>query len=157
MSISFERRHDVLIDAPPEAVYDYVCNPNSWPEWLAASHHIDSADRALAAGETFREQWHIRRGEVVLDWTVTESDRPNAWAAQASTDFIGPIVIRYTFERVGDATRYTRHLRNPTRPSAPSEEQLQRMDEEAQIGLANIKRHVERRAGVHGSAHSAES
>ena len=53
MSNSFERRHDILIEAPPEAVYDYVCNPNSWPEWLAASHHIDSADRALDAGEAF--------------------------------------------------------------------------------------------------------
>ena len=90
MSNSFERRHDILIDAPPEAVYDYVCNPNSWPEWLAASHHIDSADRALDAGEGFREQWHIRRGEVVLDWKVTESDRPNAWTVRAETDFIGP-------------------------------------------------------------------
>ena len=145
MSHSFERRHDILIDAPPEAVYDYVCNPNSWPEWLAASHHIDSADRALDAGEGFREQWHIRRGEVVLDWIVTESDRPNAWTVQAETDFIGPIIVRYTFERVGDATRYTRHLNNPSRPSAASAEQIQRVDEEAQIGLNNIKRQVEQR------------
>ena len=64
---------------------------------------------------------------------------------EAATDFIGPIVIRYTFERVGNVTKYTRHLRNPARPSAPSEEQLQRMDEEAVIGLANIKRLVEQR------------
>ena len=145
MGVSFQRSHDITIETPPSAVYDYVCNPNSWPEWLAASHHIDGADRALAAGETFREQWHIRRGEVVLDWMVKESDRPNAWTVQAATDFIGPIVIRYTFERVGGVTKYTRHLRNPARPAAPSEEQLQRMDEEAMIGLAKIKRLVEQR------------
>jgi len=36
----FVRRHDTLIDAPPEAVFDYVCNPHSWPEWLPASHKI---------------------------------------------------------------------------------------------------------------------
>jgi uncharacterized protein YndB with AHSA1/START domain len=148
MSISFDRMHDILIDAPPEAVYNYVCNPNSWPEWLAASHRIDGANRALRAGETFREQWHIRRGEVVLDWKVIESDRPNAWTVQAETDFIGPIMIRYTFERVGDLTKYTRHLTNPRRPSAPSAEQVQRMDEEALIGLANFKRQVEQRAGT---------
>ena len=64
---------------------------------------------------------------------------------QAATDFIGPIVVRYTFERVGDVTKYTRHLRNPVRPSAPSDEQLERMDEEAMIGLGNIKRNVEQR------------
>ena len=145
MTISFDRRHDILIAAPPEVIYDYVCNPNSWPEWLAASHRIDGADRALATGETFREQWHIRRGEVVLDWMVTESDRPNAWTVQAVTDFIGPIIIRYTFERLGDVTKYTRYLRNPARPTAPSGAQIQRMDEEAEIGLANIKRQAERR------------
>lgn len=155
MPNSFERRHDILIKAPPEAVYEYVCNPNSWPEWLAASHHIDSADRALDAGETFREQWHIRRGEVVLDWKVIESDRPNAWTVQAETDFIGPIVVRYTFERSGDATRYTRHLRNPRRPSAASAEQIQRVDEEAQIGLANIKRQVEQRWAAQRAPQSA--
>ncbi|MFZ2157984.1 MAG: SRPBCC family protein [Bradyrhizobium sp.] len=155
MSNSFERRHDILIEAPPEAVYDYVCNPNSWPEWLAASHRIDSADRALGTGETFREQWHIRRGEVVLDWKVLESDRPNAWTVQADTDFIGPIVVRYTFERVGDATRYTRHLRNPRRPTAASAEQIQRVDEEAQVGLGNIKRQVEQRWAARRAPQSA--
>ena len=151
MSHSFERRHDILIAAPPEAVYDYVCNPNSWPEWLAASHHIDSADRALDTGEGFREQWHIRRGEVVLDWKVIESDRPNAWTVQAETDFIGPIIVRYTFERIGDATKYTRHLSNPNRPSAASAEQIQRVDEEALIGLGNIKRQVEQRWAAQGA------
>ena len=145
MPISFDRGHDIRIGTPPEAVFDYVCNPNSWPEWLAASHRIDSADRALKSGETFREQWHIRRGEVVLNWTVTESDRPHAWTVEADTDFIGPIVIRYTFEREGGVTKYTRHLSNPRRPTAPSDEQVQRMDEEAVVALANIKRQVEQR------------
>ena len=114
MSYSFERRHDILIAAPPEAIYDYVCNPNSWPEWLAASHHIDGAIARWTTGETFREQWHIRRGEVVLDWKVTESDRPNAWTVQAATDFIGPIVVRYTFERVGDVTKIHQAAAQPS-------------------------------------------
>ena len=75
MGVSFQRSHDIMIDTPPSAVYDYVCNPNSWPEWLVASHHIDGEDRPLRRGETFREQWHIKRGEVRLAWTVTESIR----------------------------------------------------------------------------------
>jgi len=145
MGVSFQRSHDIMIDAPPAAIYDYVCNPNSWPEWLAASHHIDGEDRPLLQGETFREQWHIKRGEVRLAWTVTESDPPRAWTVEADTDFIGKIVVRYTFEPVGSATRYTRTLRNPDRPSEPSPEQVARMDEEALIGLENIKRNVEKR------------
>src|SRR3954469_7933475 len=108
----FVRQHDVLIDAPPEAVFDYVCNPHSWPEWLAASHKIEGPDRALKLGQTFREEWQIRRGTIALHWKVTESNRPSAWTCEADTDFIGPIVIRYTFEREGGDTRYSRQLSN---------------------------------------------
>jgi hypothetical protein len=103
-------------------------------------------------GETFREQWHIKRGEVRLAWTVTESDPPKAWTVEAGTDFIGKIVVRYTFEAVGSGTKYTRTLRNPDRPSEPSPEQLARMDEEAMIGLNNIKRNVEKRFADAGGA-----
>jgi hypothetical protein len=94
-------------------------------------------------GEAFREEWQIRRGVIVLHWKVTESNRPTAWTCEADTDFIGPIVIRYTFEKEGGGTRYTRQLSNPKRPSEPTEDQLTRMDEEARVGLANIKRQVE--------------
>ena len=151
MGVSFERSHYIMIDTPPSAVYDYVCNPNSWPEWLAASHHIDGEDRPLQRGETFREQWHIKRGEVRLAWTVTESDPPRAWTVEADTDFIGKIVVRYAFEATANGTKYTRTLCNPGRPSEPSPEQLARMDEEALIGLRNIKRNVEQRFRSPGS------
>ena len=107
--------------------------------------HIDGENRPLLRDETFREQWHIKRGEVRLEWTVTESDPPKAWTVQADTDFIGKIVVHYTFERVENGTKYTRTLRNPDRPSAPSPEQIARMDEEAVIGLENINRNVEKR------------
>jgi hypothetical protein len=152
MGVSFQRSHDIMINAPLAAVYDYVCNPNSWPEWLAASHHIDGEDRPLSRGETFREQWHIKRGEVRLAWMVTESDPYRAWTVEADTDFIGRIVVRYTFEPVGSGTRYTRTLRNPDRPSEPGPEQVTRMDEEALIGLKNIKRNVEKRFADAGGA-----
>ena len=141
----FVRTHEIVIGAPPEAVFDYVCNPHSWPEWLAASHEIDGTDRPLKLGETFREQWQIRRGMITLNWTVTESERPNAWTCKAHTDFIGPIVIRYGFANEAGRTRYRRELSNPDRPNEPTEDQLKRMDEEAWIGLENIKKQVERR------------
>ncbi len=141
----FVRKHDILIGAPPEAVFDYVCNPHSWPEWLAASHKIEGPDQPLALGQSFREEWQIRRGTIDLHWTVVESERPRAWTCKADTDFIGPILIRYTFAQEKGWTRYTRELTNPDRPSAPSQDQLDRMDEEARIGLGNIKNQVERR------------
>lgn len=133
-TVAFERSHDILIDAPPAAVFDYVTNPKSWPEWLAASHHIDSADRSLRAGETFHEKWHTSKGEVRLDWIV-----------ETRTDFIGPIVIRYTCAPEAGGTRYRRTVTNPARPKPPTPEMIARIDEEARIGLGNIKAIVERR------------
>ena len=97
MSVSFERSHDILIDAPPRAVFDYVTNPQSWPEWIKASHRIDSEDRPLTRGETFHETWRIRSGEVPMNWVVEACDSPKLWIVQAETAFMGPIVIQYTF------------------------------------------------------------
>ena len=141
----FVRKHDIIIGVPPEAVFDYVCNPHSWPEWLAASHKIEGPDQPLSLGQTFREEWQIRCGVIELRWMVTESNRPSAWACKADTDFMGPILIRYSFAEEGSETRYTRELTNADRPSHPTQDQLKRIDEEARIGLANIKTQVERR------------
>jgi hypothetical protein len=125
MGVSFQRSHDIMIDAAFGGLR-HVCNPNSWPEWLAASHHIDGDDRPLLRGETFREQWHIKRGEIRLAWTVTESDPPKAWTVEADTDFIGKIVIRYTFEAVAGGTKYTR-VAQP-RPALGAQRRADRAD-----------------------------
>jgi len=145
-TVEFRRSHDILIDASPEAVFDYVSNPNSWPQWLAASHAMDSPDRPLGKGETFHERWHTRKAEVKLDWVVEECDRPRRWVVRTMTDFIGPIVATYDVAAVGKQARYTRTIANPARSKLPTAEMVQRMDDEAAIALANIKRHVERRA-----------
>jgi len=145
---TFEHVWDVVIQAPAAAVYDYVTNPHSWPEWLAASHHIDSPDRPLAKGERFRERWHTRKGEAVLDWIITESDRPHLWIGETGTEFLGPIIVRYDFEGVGEGTRYVRTVINPARPKPATADMAARMDEEAAVGLANIKRIVEERVSA---------
>ena len=146
-TVAFERSHSILIDAAPGAVLDYVSNPNSWPEWIAASHHIESADRPLVKGDTFREQWRTRTGEVELNWSVTDSAPARLWVGEADTDFIGKIVVRYDVETTEGGTRFTRTVRNPARKKAPTADMIRRMDEEAEISLANIKRRVDARAG----------
>lgn len=144
-TVAFERSHNIVIDAPAKAVFDYVTNPQSWPEWLAASHHIDSENRPLDTGEVFREKWHIRSGEVSLSWIVRACVSPKLWIVQAETDFIGPIVIQYTCEEADGHTTFTRMVRNPARPKPPTDDQLARIDDEAAIGLENIKANVEKR------------
>lgn len=144
-TFAFERSHTILIDASPAEVLDYVSNPNSWPEWIAASHAIHSPNRPLDAGETFYEEWHTRTGGVRLDWIVKQRVHPRLWIAETRTPFLGPIVVTYTCEVVDGKTRYTRLIANPARPKPPTEEMIQRVDEEAHVSLENIKRNVEAR------------
>lgn len=142
---SFVRSHSIEIDASPAEVLDYVSNPNSWPEWIAASHAIASPDRPLQEGETFSEEWHTRSGPSRLDWVVRKRVHPALWIAETGTAFLGPIIVEYTCEDRGGRTLYTRTVRNPARPKAPSAEMIARVDEEARLSLDNIKRHVEAR------------
>lgn len=144
---AFERSHDILITAPASAVLDYVSNPNSWPEWIASSHEIDSPDRPMRKGDTFIEQWSTRSGPAQLDWVVTDCEPPHLWIGETKTDFIGTIIVRYDVKEEGNGeVRFTRTMINPARPKPPTEDQIARMDAEAELSLANIKRNVEARA-----------
>lgn len=151
----FTCTHHIDIAVPPEVVYDYLASPRSWPEWHPASHHIDAPDRPLAAGERFQERWHTRRGEVLLDWTVTASDRPGFWAITADSGFIGPIVGEYEFVAIDGGARYTRTIVNPARQRAPTAEQLARIDDEARLCLRNTRDKLERRHGAALPSHRA--
>jgi uncharacterized protein YndB with AHSA1/START domain len=142
-TVAFERSHHILIEAPASAVFDYVTNPHSWPQWIAVSHEVDSADRPLTAGETFREKWFSRE-EIELHWQVLQADRPTRWVAQTAAGFIGPIIVQYDFEPAGNGMKYTRTVRNPARPKAPTEAMIARIDAEAASALANIKANVEK-------------
>jgi uncharacterized protein YndB with AHSA1/START domain len=142
----FEHRNDIVIAAPAEKIFDYVTNPKSWPEWLPSSHHIDCEDRPMRFGDTFHEHWSTRTGRVDLDWVVIACDAPRLWIGLTSaTSFLGPIVVQYNCDDVAGGTRFTRTVRNPQRPKPATEDQVRRMNEEAMLGLNNIKAKVERR------------
>ncbi len=143
----FERAHDILIEAKASDILDYVTNPNSWPEWIAASHHIDSPDRPLQKGDTFQERWHTRTGKVILDWVVTAREHPVSWTGETDTTFIGKIIVRYDIKELDNGCRFTRTVINPTRPKAPTEDMVRRVNEEAEISLRNIKSNVEKQRG----------
>lgn len=141
----FEHRNDIVIAAPADKIFDYVTNPKSWPEWLPSSHHIDCEDRPMRFGDTFHEHWSTRSGRVDLDWVVIACDAPRLWIGLTNaTSFLGPIVVQYNCEDVAGGTRFTRTVRNPQRPKPATEDQVRRMNEEAVLGLSNIKAKVER-------------
>jgi hypothetical protein len=53
------------------------------------------------------------------------------------------IVVQYICEPVDSGTKFIRTMRTPARPKAPTDEMIARMDDEAALGLSNIKRNVE--------------
>ena len=141
----FEHKNDIVIAAPAEKIFDYVTNPKSWPEWLPSSHHIDCEDRPMRFGDTFHEHWSTRTGRADLDWVVIACDAPRLWIGLTNaTSFLGPIVVQYNCEDVAGGTRFTRTVRNPQRPKPATEDQVRRMNEEAVLGLSNVKAKVER-------------
>ena len=141
----FERSHSIVIAARPDAVFDYVTNPKSWPEWLPSSHQIDCDNRPMRFGDTFHEHWSTRTDKVELDWLVIACDHPRLWIGLTEAPFMGPIVVQYNCEVVDGGTKFIRTMRNPARPKPPSEEMIARMDSEAKLGLGSIKRNVEAR------------
>ncbi|TNE40467.1 MAG: SRPBCC family protein [Alphaproteobacteria bacterium] len=144
---AFERSHNIMIKAPSAAVLDYVSNPNSWPEWLASSHRIEADDRPMRKDDTFVEQWSTRSGPAELHWVVTDCNPPHLWVGETKAAFLGPIIVRYdvTEPDADGMVRFTRSMINPARPKPPTEDQITRMDAEAETALANIKRNVEAR------------
>jgi uncharacterized protein YndB with AHSA1/START domain len=144
-TVPFKHSNSIVIAAPAEKIFDYVTNPKSWPEWLPSSHEIDCDNRPMGFGDTFHEHWSTRSGRVDLDWVVIACERPTLWIGLTNTTFIGPVVVHYSLEPADHGTRFTRIVRNPQRPRAATEDQVRRIDEEAKLGLANIKRNVEGR------------
>ncbi len=143
MTQPFARSHDISIDAEPATVLDYVSNPNTWPQWMPATHHIESPDRPLRTGDRFVEKWHTRQGEVQLDWTVVDRVEGERWEAHTETPFTGPIVCVYSVAAEGGGCRYTRSIANPARPKMPTDEMIARMDAEAAQCLNSIKANLE--------------
>lgn len=139
----FEHRNNIIIAAPPVTIFDYVTNPKSWPEWLPSSHEIECEDRPMRFGDTFHEHWSTRSGRVDLDWVVIACDRPLLWIGLTNAPFLGPIVIQYNLEATTNGTRFIRTVRNPQRPKPATADQVQRMNQEAVLGLNNIKAKVE--------------
>ena len=145
MTHKFERSHEILIDATADQVLDYVSNPNSWPEWIFASHHIESPDRPLLKGDAFRELWHTKTGEAELLWTVTAQEPGRLWIGETHTPFTGTIIVRYDVAMRDGACRFVRTLINPERPKPITDKMIAAIDEEATASLQNIKNNLEKK------------
>ena len=79
---------EIQIDAPAEAVYDKLTDPDCLGEWVTIQDELEEAPSGdLTAGSKLRQRMKVAGQRFRLSWTVVEADRPSkiVW------DGVGPM------------------------------------------------------------------
>lgn len=106
----------VVIQRPPQAVFDYVTTPANWPKWHPASLGVSGAtDHPLQLGEQTTEDFLVagRRGQAL--WTVIDREAPQFWRIEATVEGRRAASVTYTLRPSGEGTRFERELIYPSR------------------------------------------
>ena len=70
---------EITIDAPRDAVYDILTDPNCLGEWVTIQEELEEAPegRDLVEGDTLRQRMKVAGKRFRLSWTVMQADRPS--------------------------------------------------------------------------------
>ncbi|HEX8742352.1 MAG TPA: SRPBCC family protein [Thermoleophilaceae bacterium] len=70
---------EIAIDAPRDAVYDVLLDPDCLGEWVTIQEELEEAPegRDLAPGDQLRQRMKVAGQRFKLSWTVVESERPS--------------------------------------------------------------------------------
>ena len=110
--------HSVLIEATPEAAYDYATEPANWCHWYTGTVGLDGKTGVpLAGGDTFTEYVKSFGVQGTLRWNTVESARPRRFVIE-TTSVDMPLIrrarlrITYLFDPLQNpAARHTRMVR----------------------------------------------
>ncbi len=102
-----EVREQIEIDAPPEAVWDLVMDPDRLGEWVSAHRRVSGTPGdEVSEGESFQQVLCLGGQPVDVEWTLTRSDRPTL----AEWDADGPkgagAKVRYVLAASNGGTRF---------------------------------------------------
>jgi uncharacterized protein YndB with AHSA1/START domain len=90
---------------PPEAVFDYLTDPERLPEWQTSTVEVRrEGSGPLEVGERFKEVHAAMGRKLESTVEVAESARPSAFALRI-LDGALPLDGRWTFEANGGGTR----------------------------------------------------
>jgi uncharacterized protein YndB with AHSA1/START domain len=69
---------EITIDAPRDAVYDVLLDPDCLGEWVTIQEELEEAPegRDLKPGDELRQRMKVAGRRFKLSWTVIESERP---------------------------------------------------------------------------------
>jgi carbon monoxide dehydrogenase subunit G len=69
---------EIEIDAPPEAVYDKLTDPNCLGEWVSVHDGIEEAPPGnVEKGDTMVQRMKVAGQKFRITWHVDEAERPN--------------------------------------------------------------------------------
>lgn len=114
--MSVELHNDILIERPPQAVFDYVTQPWRWHEWHPSSLWGNDPGHALAVGEHFDERIMVQplaplppRIRRAVRYQVLASEPPLLWETRGEMAN-GWLQIRYQLKIASNGTRFHRQL-----------------------------------------------
>lgn len=93
------------IDAPPNAVWEFISDPHRWPEWVTVTEELISvSEEPVKEGTTYREFTQVGPSKSETEWTITEFDEPSIQVHEThETDMEAELTMRV--EPSGDGTR----------------------------------------------------
>jgi hypothetical protein len=98
------RTHEILVDAPLQAAFDYVSDLTRHPEWSGGQLKIE----ALTPGPIAVRKEYFSRGEVAVQKDrpnrvqVTEYEPPQRFGFVAKDPDFGNVAHMFTFARQGE-------------------------------------------------------
>ena len=114
--MSVELHNEILIERPPQAVFDYVTQPWRWHEWHPSSLWGNDPGHALAVGEHFDERIMVHplaplppRIRRAVRYRVLASEPPLLWETRGEMAN-GWLQIRYQLKMASNGTRFHRQL-----------------------------------------------
>ena len=85
-------RATIDIDAPPDAVYEVMLDPERLSEWVTIHRKVNRADSGEPRmGFEMDQTLCLRHAHFKVHWTLTEADRPHAatWEGRGPAARVG--------------------------------------------------------------------
>lgn len=152
--------NEIHVDAPPEAVWSVLADPETYGEWVVGASHVRGAEPDFPApGSTFHHAQGMRPFTVEDTTTSLEADRPHRLSLLVR---VRPIMIgRVDFELIPEdgGTRVRMHEQPIAGLLAPLHNPLLDLVLKARNAetLRRLKRLAEERTGAGGAGRANEA
>ena len=112
---------EIEINAPREAVYDVLADPDCLGEWVTIMEELEEAPEGdLVPGSHLRQRMKVAGRRFHLDWTVVEADRPSriVWEGKGPMHTKARAVYELAANGDGKGTRFS-YLNEYRLPGGP--------------------------------------